>query len=208
MWNENIIDIREQYPLFPVLETEEIANELGVRHPQYNGFNIVMTTDILIATCNKMYARSIKMSSDISNQRIREKLEIEKMYWRKRDIDFKVVTEESFSKVAARNSEKLFGYYEFPFENMDINEQRRLSEKLIESILINEDKTVSEICMSRDVKESMKLGCNLNLFFHLSCRKIIPINIENRILPTKKIKQIIDMDVLKRMEEKVFEYLA
>ena len=207
-WNEDIIDIREQYPLFPVFETEEIANKLGIKHPQYNGFNTVMTTDILFTTFNKMYARSLKMSTDISKQRIREKLEIEKVYWDKRGIDFKVVTEKSFSRVVARNVEKLFGYYEFPFKNMDMTEQTRLSEELIKNILMNENKTVSEICMNRDVKENMKSGCNLNLFFHLASRKIIPINIENSILPTKKIKQIINMDLLKRMEAKVFENLA
>ena len=52
MWNEKNIDIREQYPLFPKYDTEEIASILNIKHPGYNGFNIIMTTDFLITTTN------------------------------------------------------------------------------------------------------------------------------------------------------------
>jgi hypothetical protein len=34
MWQDDVIDIREQFPLLPVSHTESIAEELGVKHPQ------------------------------------------------------------------------------------------------------------------------------------------------------------------------------
>ena len=208
LWNENITDIREQYPLFPVLETKEIADMLGVKHPQYNGIDIVMTTDILISTSDKLYARSVKPSSDIEKQRVREKIEIEKLYWRKRDIDFKVVTEKSFSIVAARNIEKLYGYYQFPFENMNIAEQQRLTNELVKDMLNNDQKSISDICLRRDTIESMPPGSNLRFFFHLVARKIIPICIDTNMLPTKKINQIVDVNALLCTEVNVSENYA
>lgn len=171
IWNEKVIDIREQYPLFPSSETEEISLRLNVRHPAYKAFNIVMITDFLITTVNGLVARSIKPMSDLKNQRIQDKLKIEEMYWKKRDIDFIIVTEESFSKIVANNVEKLFGYYEFPIENISDEEKRRLSLELIKSISNNPNKRVNNICNKRDIEESMNPGSNLKLFWHLACRK-------------------------------------
>jgi len=49
-WLDNIEDIREQFPLFPVSETESIASSMKYKHPQnVGGHNsCVMTTDFLV----------------------------------------------------------------------------------------------------------------------------------------------------------------
>ncbi|AWK50548.1 transposase [Clostridium beijerinckii] len=45
-WDDNVIDIREQYPLLPLEETILRANEIGVNHPPMNSKKkTVMTTD-------------------------------------------------------------------------------------------------------------------------------------------------------------------
>lgn len=47
---DNVVDIREQFPLLPINETIIIAKELGIEHPRdpVTKEPIVMTTDFLI----------------------------------------------------------------------------------------------------------------------------------------------------------------
>ncbi len=46
-YTAQVVDIREQLPLLPLWETQQIAIELGIRHPRDPGaqHDIVMTTD-------------------------------------------------------------------------------------------------------------------------------------------------------------------
>ena len=84
-WADTVVDIREQYPLLPVAETERIADTLGIRHPRAPGggkCNEVMTTDFLLTVCDKTgdihyEARYVKYASDLKKPRVCEKLKIE-----------------------------------------------------------------------------------------------------------------------------------
>jgi hypothetical protein len=69
-FRDDVIDIREQYPLLPLSLTLQIAEELGVKHPQYKGIPIVMTTDFLITTDAGYLARNVKMKKDLTKTRV------------------------------------------------------------------------------------------------------------------------------------------
>src|SRR5271165_5097213 len=49
-WSLAVVDIREQYPLFELEETQAIADRCGVRHPSHPQAHtpLVMTTDLLL----------------------------------------------------------------------------------------------------------------------------------------------------------------
>jgi len=86
-FSDCIIDIREQFPLLPKLETVVIANELGLKHPTNPKTKqpVVMTTDFLL-TVDKgdgfvELARTVKMKGELLDQRVIEKFEIERVYW-------------------------------------------------------------------------------------------------------------------------------
>lgn len=51
----DMVDIREQFPLFPESATQRVASSLGVRHPNYprSRTPIVMTTDFLLTKIDK-----------------------------------------------------------------------------------------------------------------------------------------------------------
>ncbi|NWQ39995.1 TnsA endonuclease N-terminal domain-containing protein [Bacillus sp. EB106-08-02-XG196] len=75
-YSDFVIDIREQFPLFPLEETIVIADELGIKHPTDPKTNepIVMTTDFLL-TLDKgqgvsEVARTIKMKEELLNERV------------------------------------------------------------------------------------------------------------------------------------------
>lgn len=102
-YSSAIIDIREQYPLLPLEETIAIADEIGVRHPAHCGRVHVMSTDLLLTHRDgNLVPVCIKLSAEFEKKRIREKLEIERVYWARRDLRLKFVTEQQISQPLAR----------------------------------------------------------------------------------------------------------
>lgn len=108
-WSEKTIDIREQFPLLDLQEAIEIADKIGVRYPfdHISGFPYVLTSDFVITTIHGIVVRSVKPSRELRKKRVLEKLEIERQYWVKRGIEWKIVTEREISQVKARNIEWL-----------------------------------------------------------------------------------------------------
>ncbi|MGM1023771.1 MAG: TnsA endonuclease N-terminal domain-containing protein [Bacillota bacterium] len=70
-WSEQVIDIREQFPLLPLDKTLYIAQKLGIKHPTdpKNKLPIIMTTDMLLTVKQeesiKFIAHSIKPSNKL-----------------------------------------------------------------------------------------------------------------------------------------------
>ncbi|HCL01187.1 MAG TPA: hypothetical protein DHW61_02035 [Lachnoclostridium phytofermentans] len=118
-WNDNVVEIFEQYPLLPISDTKRICSELGIRHPFNTKDKIfnVFTTDFLMLVKDddnkfKWIARSVKPKCELSNKRTLEKLYVESAYWAKMDIEFVVVTEESIDRNMADNIERIrAGFY-------------------------------------------------------------------------------------------------
>lgn len=109
-WNDQVTDIREQYPM-RLQDTLRIADMAGIRHPADpgSGFPVVMTTDFLITTADRIYARAVKPSEDLSKPRVLEKFEIERRYWKSKGIDWKIVTEKQINTKRAANIRWLCG---------------------------------------------------------------------------------------------------
>ncbi|AUS43381.1 hypothetical protein CYD94_15200 [Ralstonia solanacearum] len=114
---EEVVDIREQFPLFPQEETVRLAEELGISHPRYPGTStpIVVTTDFLL-TIRRLdgkvehRAYSIKSSSELEGRkrkRVLEKLQLERQYWLARNISWRLITEREFNRVRLTNLEWL-----------------------------------------------------------------------------------------------------
>lgn len=107
--SDKVIDIREQFPLLGVDETVRIAENTGIRHPRdpASFYPYVLTSDFVITTKEGICVRSVKEKEELRKARVREKLEIERRYWAERNVDWKIVTEESIDFQKARNLEWL-----------------------------------------------------------------------------------------------------
>ena len=95
-WNDDVKDIREQFPLLPQSTVERICTQIGVKPPVLPGgdTNMVMTTDFLVKMRDgTQHARSIKGSADLENPRTVEKLEVERIFWELKGIPHKIVSE-------------------------------------------------------------------------------------------------------------------
>lgn len=108
-WSDRVIDIKEQFPLLDISSAIEIASNAGIKYPmdKVSGFPYVTTCDFMITTNSGICARTLKMTSELSKQRVIEKLEIERRYWKMQGIDWKIVTENEITQPKAKNLEWL-----------------------------------------------------------------------------------------------------
>ncbi len=109
-----VTDIREHYALLPWEETQEIAAELKIRHPVYprTKLPIVLSSDIVLTINRHGYPKHailcIKPSAVLDpenpkSKRILERLYIEKTYWSRRNVPWKVFTEDNIPITRLRN---------------------------------------------------------------------------------------------------------
>lgn len=98
----DVSDILEQYYL-TLDETLEIADKLHVRHPYSGKYYNAVTTDLLVRKGDTWIARAVKSTRDLENKRTLEKLEIERVYFSRRGIDWKIVTEKELNRTLVQN---------------------------------------------------------------------------------------------------------
>ena len=114
-WQDDVTDIKEQHPLDRDV-TRRIARGMRVRHPRdtRTATDVVMTTDLLVVRNSGCHAYSVKYSKDLGGprgRRVRQKLEIERRYWKLEGVPFTVVTERQLSKVRRDNLAWLHPYH-------------------------------------------------------------------------------------------------
>lgn len=96
--NKQVKEVFEQYPL-ALRRTILICEGMDITHPRdpQSGEKIVMTTDFLVAVRVgekiKFKALAVKHSEDLKNQRVLEKLKIEKEYWNELGVPWCIITE-------------------------------------------------------------------------------------------------------------------
>lgn len=110
-WNDNVSDIREQYPLDSDI-TQALAHEYGIR-PSNNG-RTPMTSDFLVDLTNHgQVVVSVKASRDcMCDNRTVEKLFLEQEYWRRKGILFTVTFKPDLNRTCAENIRRVVAFYD------------------------------------------------------------------------------------------------
>jgi TnsA endonuclease C terminal./TnsA endonuclease N terminal. len=208
VWNQNIIDIREQYPL-DTGKTEAIAARLGCMHPMNkDGSNYVMTTDFLVTYRpddtdeEQYYARSVKTASELSNKRTLQKQQIEMLYWQEMNIPWKCVTEKSFSHQKAKNIRKILSFYDYS-NIQDKTFQENVKICLLKEILNCPNYNLSAICNSIQKDYELKSGEAFSLFYYLASHRVIELDLEQHFLPTMPVKNFVMLDALQQKIESI-----
>jgi TnsA endonuclease N terminal/TnsA endonuclease C terminal len=198
-WALSVVDIREQYPLLPLEETREIAEECGFRHPgvphptkRGTHIPVVMTTDFVLTTAKGLErfekARTVKYAEALQSPRTLEKLEIERRYWARRNVDWRIVTEKNFSRVLAHNVELIHSY-------VTIDDRLALSAttisqavELLTTEVMHESSPLRHIARACDEKLGLEKGSCLTLAYHLLATRqwqvdmFTPLHTGNRLL--------------------------
>jgi hypothetical protein len=108
-FSDSVIDIREQFPLLPLTLSNKIAKNLNIPHPKVpktNELN-VMTTDALLTLKSHKgityTAVCVKPRSELENERVAEKIDIERAWWQLLGIPFKIFTGNRKTEIQAQN---------------------------------------------------------------------------------------------------------
>jgi len=187
-WSDNVLDIREQYPLLDLKCAMDVAAEAGIRYPtdRESGYPYILTCDFMITTAEGFKARTVKMSSELNNVRVLEKLEIERRYWAVKGIDWRVVTENEISYRKAKNIEWLYSAQNFNVSGDKagiINAAKRF---MVESYACG-DISITDICRSVEEDYSLESGFGLLLFKQLILNGEIYMDLDNSLnLSAKK----------------------
>ncbi len=200
-WSREVEDIREQYPLLDLDLAMEIAKEIGIEYPRNRKSNVpyVLTTDFMLTVKQgKKYiqiARTFKMTKDLRKQRTIEKLELERRYWKRHNIDWAIVTEQEISKIFASNIQWIHPAYNWKLPEDQNNENCYYFNNVLKEKLTIKKARISTITTALDKDMSLEIGTSLSLFKHLIARKEIIIDMfQSKIvdnLATDIIKEII-----------------
>lgn len=189
-FSEDVVDIREQYPLLPRESAKAIANSIGVRYPKYptTSVPLVMTTDFILTVRqpngdSKTVAKAIKYQVDLTGKeslRTLEKLEIERRFWLAQGIDWGIVTEKDFTVDLIKNLGLLRQHTLLPRE---LNNSSLLSDFVDHLVALKAypwstgqclRKVASRLCLSYSSAK--------HIFYYLIWWKMIRIDLANTLL--------------------------
>lgn len=113
-WNDKIVEIKEQFPLEPK-ESLSLCQEYGVKPPHYRNDDIVMTTDLVISivreqNTQELLAFQVKHKQSDLTPRVQEKLFIEREYWKRRNVKWRLLLSSTFNHIFCNNLKVLQHY--------------------------------------------------------------------------------------------------
>jgi hypothetical protein len=140
----------------------------------------------MITTPAGVKARTIKMTAELENARTIEKLEIERRYWAKLGIDWKIVTENEISRQKAKNIEWLYTAEGFDLAGRNEYELERIRCAMLNLLRLGDN---SIIVTSRMVENDFLLpaGAGLQIFKQLVLEKKLTIDLSLPINMNAKV---------------------
>ncbi|MGN7943060.1 TnsA endonuclease N-terminal domain-containing protein [Virgibacillus sp. 6R] len=183
-WSNRVKDIREQFPLIQREDAQYIAEQKGITYPVYpiTKIPVVLTSDFAIQLDDgtgklKEIVRTVKPSNELKKQRVLEKLEIEREYWKRKGIDWGIVTEKDMCPELIYNLNFFRGAYYFN-KNFPVLE---LAPYILEGIFNNQNQLVLNLLHSLDCSLNKEAGTFLSIFKFLLSRKLIVIDMSKKI---------------------------
>tara|TARA_A200000159_G_scaffold44631_1_gene40886 strand:+ start:2510 stop:3337 length:828 start_codon:yes stop_codon:yes gene_type:complete len=108
-FSTRVIDIREQFPLFPLNFTQKVAKAIGIEHPNHPKTKepIIITTDQLLTIDSpqgyRYHAISVKPEEDSSNFRLLQKIDLERVCWELLGVKFSYFTGNKLTRIQSSN---------------------------------------------------------------------------------------------------------
>ena len=175
-WHPQTQEVREQFPLERQI-TLEIAQSTGIKHPSIAGTHQYMSTDFFVNTAKKYFPKfaiQVKHSESLSNHRVIEKLQIERRYWKQKDIPWFLLTERDIPRIVVRNIEWLY-----PVQAEDISWERLTSQLEFYTSFIHDHPhaTLIDISKSIDIAYSQSPGTALKELRQLLASRFISFDI-------------------------------
>lgn len=191
-WADRVVDIREQFPLDQD-ETIAIAGRLGFDHPRdpKSKAYSVLTTSFVVSLGGtfgtREEARTVVYSGALRNRRFRIACEIERAYWRYRNIDWAIVTEQFIDEDFVANIEWVHPYRS---ANSVPPPAAGIGPQVERSILpeLRAGRTpLREITNGCDDRHGLPPGSSLAVVRHLIANRALHVDMSVRIRPEKTL---------------------
>ena len=186
--DESITDIREHFPLIDLTKVLEDKEDLQLRKYLDENEHYVLTTTFLIS--KRMpngeiveFARSIKYASNLEKKSTLESLEVQRLYWEKKGVDFGIVTNKELDMVQVKNIEWLNPIISMNFKH----ESKSDIEMIIKSRYQTEEIPFNKLLEMVDADYGFEAGTAVQVFKSMVAnRKAVidflhPINLRTKI---------------------------
>ena len=184
---DRVIDIREQFPLWPMSETEAIADELGVNHPVHpKGGNILMTTDILLSVAGsepRLEPITVKPESKLGDVRVLEKLEIERVYWERRGSSLEIVTGIELPDALVTNLNWMDEYHTITPESLSQAEIEVALDYLFDQLHAGTGRALRTVCSAADGRLGHPVGTCMSVVRHALSRRYWTVPLDRKLDP-------------------------
>ena len=115
-FDDDVIDIREQYPLLDPEDLHdlsrivEMAESFGIKYPRdpHSHYPYVQTSDFVVTTKTGHCVYSIKESKEYGKERVRELQELERRYWKWRNVPWNIYSEWEINYELASNIQWIY----------------------------------------------------------------------------------------------------
>jgi hypothetical protein len=204
-WSPVVVDIREQYPL-ELDETLAIAELHAIPHPSPTNRGAQdpcpITTDVVITIRRSMsfedQARTVKYANDLSDNRVLEKFEIERLYWKSRNIDWGIVTEREIEDQIVKNMIWLHPYLDISsLLPLTENTVRRV-EAVLTSWIVEKDEPLCDLTDDCDDRLCLLPGTSLIVVRHLLANRRWQVDMHKLIEPSERVILIAPPEVALR----------
>lgn len=205
-WSPIVTDIREQYPLLDYRSAMKIAEIAGITYPVgKDGFPYILTTDLVFTITKngvtRDIARAVKPEKELEDPRVRELLEIEKRYWRSRNVDWDIVLDTKMNRVFCANVNIVHPFYQFSIKGIP-NKNTPSLLSVLKYRLSTQDGVLFEICSEFDYEMGFSPGTGLSFVKHLIARKEI---IVDMLKPFDTFASTSDIKVVSTITERTLE---
>jgi hypothetical protein len=198
-WNNEVVDIREQFPLFPVSETQTIAEELGYRYPiqrfkrngKWRQKPAVLTSDFRVSLSDRASTPeliiSVKPSAELRKRRVLEKLEIERSYWQHRSVEWQLVTEQELPQVMINNLKLILPFRDLGGSGLSKCNLEPLLAELYRYFEKSEH-SLKATCSEFEKDVGLQVGTGLTLVWHALATKYWATNLSQPLDPSRRIE--------------------
>lgn len=180
---DSTTDLREQFPLLPLEETQRIAEDMGRPHPRACPFqdkggpkvDIVMTTDLVVDLAERPdlpanVAISVKRAGALTDTPLKvrnllAKAEIERRYWQARDTPFLLITDADLPDVVRDNADLLQRYTSLKGVELPASVDE-LASHLLDRIVAAPGLPARDHGVAFDKAMGLRRGTGTNLIWH------------------------------------------
>jgi hypothetical protein len=148
-----------------------------------------MTTDFLVTVVEngrqKLLARAIKPSSELTEPRVIEKLEIERTFWATQNVDWGLVTEKEIDPVMVENV-KYVHRCKRP-EDVTVNPQTFTAAESLILDFVSQNISLAQAALAADDRLGFEPGESLQLVRHFIATRRWKVDMTKRIDPCQRL---------------------